>query len=52
MYTLYIIHLMGVVLTQGSCTHLFNVEGTEKAVHQFKETTGKVAVQRCDDLLY
>lgn len=46
------IHLMGIILTQRRCTHLFNVEGTEEAVHEFEQTTGKVAVQGCDDLLY
>lgn len=43
---------MGIILTQRRCTHLFNVEGTEEAVHEFEQTTGKVAVQGCDDLLY
>lgn len=32
--------------------HLFNIEGIEEAVQKFKQTAGKVAVQRCDDLLY
>jgi len=39
-------------LTERSYTHLFNVEGIEEAVHNFKQTAGEVAVQRCDDLLY
>lgn len=37
---------------QRSKRHLFKVKRTEEAIHKVKQTTGKVAVQRYDDLLY
>lgn len=33
-------------------TNLFDVVGAKKAIHQFKKTTNKVAIQRRDDLVH